>query len=73
MRVLEQEWQEWVAQRSPRTPTMKQSTFDADVASALESAEKKMSMLEPSLKDVATPKGSNASLTGEVEEHRKHI
>eukprot|EP00975_Prorocentrum_lima_P058390 12252072-Prorocentrum_lima.AAC.1 len=35
-RVLEQKWQERVAQRSPRTPTMKQSTFEADVARALE-------------------------------------
>eukprot|EP00975_Prorocentrum_lima_P008606 1838937-Prorocentrum_lima.AAC.1 len=50
-RVLEQKWQEWVASRSPRTPTVKQSALEASVARNWEHMERKMSTLEPSLKD----------------------
>eukprot|EP00975_Prorocentrum_lima_P038775 8146874-Prorocentrum_lima.AAC.1 len=56
-RVLEQKWQEWVASRNPGTPTVKQSALEASVARALDNMERKMSMLEPSLKDLSELKG----------------
>eukprot|EP00975_Prorocentrum_lima_P070708 12933648-Prorocentrum_lima.AAC.1 len=42
-RVLERKWQEWMASRSPGTPTAKQSAFEASVARALINVERKMS------------------------------
>eukprot|EP00975_Prorocentrum_lima_P055399 11620090-Prorocentrum_lima.AAC.1 len=50
-RVLEQKWQEWIATKEPETPKGKPITADGRVARALESMERKMAMLEPSLKD----------------------
>eukprot|EP00975_Prorocentrum_lima_P016900 3581093-Prorocentrum_lima.AAC.1 len=63
--MLEQKWQEWVVQRNPRTPTLQQPPLEADIARALESMERKMSMLEPSLKYLAELKGKNATLSKE--------
>eukprot|EP00975_Prorocentrum_lima_P055376 11614800-Prorocentrum_lima.AAC.1 len=56
-RVLEQKWQEWVTSRSSGTPTVKQSACEASVARDWENMARKMSMLEPSLKDLAELKG----------------
>eukprot|EP00975_Prorocentrum_lima_P058076 12180959-Prorocentrum_lima.AAC.1 len=49
-KVIEQKWQEWVASKESGTSTMKQPTVEASVARALESMERTMAMIEPSLK-----------------------
>eukprot|EP00975_Prorocentrum_lima_P029498 6192935-Prorocentrum_lima.AAC.1 len=62
-----------MASRSPGTPTEKQSALEASVARALENMERKMSMLEPPLKDLKELKGRSLSLAIEVEEHKKNL
>eukprot|EP00975_Prorocentrum_lima_P006229 1342042-Prorocentrum_lima.AAC.1 len=51
--MVEQKWQEWVGQRDPSTPTSQHAPTGFDVARTFESMERHMSMLEPSLKDLA--------------------
>eukprot|EP00975_Prorocentrum_lima_P058400 12253834-Prorocentrum_lima.AAC.1 len=57
--MVEQKWQEWVGQGDPRAPTSQQTPPDFDSARALENMERQMSMLDPSLKDLAELKAKN--------------